>query len=500
MMSRHVYFLFVVLLLGGALVLPTMATATAAPVPQAGGLAAESGLQRPEAGGTVTYCSEPNVGIPDGNSTGISNNITITESGTIVDVNVIMSITHPWVGDLRVRLSDGPNTRTLFNQPDGAIATCEGDNIDDNVADDEAPPNRTFQDHCSDTGSAYTPGATYRAGNPPSNSLLEVYDGTNINGTWTLTVSDLATDDTGTFNEWCLQFEVSGPTPTNTPTSEPPTNTPTAEPPTPTHTPTSEPPTNTPTPVPPTNTPTSEPPTNTATSVPPTFTPTPVPPTFTPTVTRTSVPPTATHTPQVPPTITPTRTPPPPASVTATPTEPPPPTNTPTATATPTPQVPPTVTPTATITPTPDPDTKYTYLASGLRGAIAGNCQSVEDETAFPNNSIGAARQSRPLCTGLPFRGKHNIADDREDIYRLDITEASAGTVTINLNVPDINLSLRLYRDENNQAVEIGASTNPNTEDESITINLEAGTYFVRVYRPDNNISAQEYVITTTLP
>lgn len=138
------------------------------------------------------------------------------------------------------------------------------------------------------------------------------------------------------------------------------------------------------------------------------------------------------------------------------------------------------------------------YLSLANRNTIAGNCQSVEDETAFPNNSIGAARQSRPLCTGLPFRGKHNIADDREDIYRLEMT--GSGSVTINLNVPDINLSLRLYRDENNQAVEIAASTNPNTEDESITINLDAGTYFVRVYRPDNNISEQEYVITTTLP
>lgn len=140
------------------------------------------------------------------------------------------------------------------------------------------------------------------------------------------------------------------------------------------------------------------------------------------------------------------------------------------------------------------------YLSLANRNAIAGNCQSVEDESAFPNNSIGAARESRPLCTTLPFRGKHNIASDREDIYRLDITEETAGPVTITLNVPDINLSLRLYRDENNQAVEIGASTNPNTEDEVITSNLDPGTYFVRVYRPDPNISEQEYVITTTLP
>lgn len=218
-------------------------------------------------------------------------------------------------------------------------------------------------------------------------------------------------------------------------------------------------------------------------------------PTPTPTVTHTPTPtrtPTATRTP------TPSRTPtavPPSVTITATPTEPPLPTETPTATPTHTPDVPPTVTSTPTVTRTPNPDTRFMYLSSGLRGAVAGNCQRVEDETLFPNNTIGEARTTRPLCRGVPFTGKHNTADNREDIFRLDVAEGEGGVYRFVLDVPDINLSLRLYDTNVN---ELNVSTNPNTEDEQFEETLTPGSYFVRVYRADENISEQPYTLTIT--
>lgn len=216
--------------------------------------------------------------------------------------------------------------------------------------------------------------------------------------------------------------------------------------------------------------------------------PTPTPtPTFTPT-------PTATFTPS--PTFTPTPVPPS-ATPTASPTEPPLPTETPTPTATNTPVVPPTVTPTATVTRTPDPNTRYLYLSSALRGALAGNCQSAEDETLFPNNTISEARATRPICTNQPFQGRHNTPDNREDIFRLDVSDTQAGLHRFTLDVPDLNLSLRLY---NNTTTEIAASANPDTQDEAFELNLAPGIYFVRVYRADEAISETPYVLTITEP
>lgn len=180
---------------------------------------------------------------------------------------------------------------------------------------------------------------------------------------------------------------------------------------------------------------------------------------------------------------------------TATPTEPPLPTATATATPTSTPAVPPTATATPTVTSTPNPDTRHTYLSLAVVRAVAGNCQTVEDEGLFPNNTIGEARDGRPLCNGEAFQGKHDLVNDREDIYRLDIGDAEAGSYRFDLDVPDINLSLRLY---NAEVEELAVSTNPDSEDESFEVNLPPGGYFVRIYRADEQPSESPYILTIT--
>jgi hypothetical protein len=124
-------------------------------------------------------------------------------------------------------------------------------------------------------------------------------------------------------------------------------------------------------------------------------------------------------------------------------------------------------------------------------------CQTIENETFYPNGDTNAAEANPPICKGQDFQGTHNVANDPEDIYLLEIGETESGAITIDLDVPDINLNLYLY-DFN--LVELARSTNSGTQDESINATLEPGQYFVRVYRSDTNISQQEYVITTTLP
>jgi subtilisin-like proprotein convertase family protein len=460
----------------------------------------------------VTYCSTFSpLTIPDGSGTGITGTLTIPAAATILDANVRLSVTHSWIGDLTFRLSNGTTSTIIVDRPGftGTGFGCSGNNIDDSFVDDEGT-NGTWESSCSadPANPAYPAGSRLIGGNIPvtgNPTLMTAYDGGSTAGTWTLNVSDSATPDTGTLNQFCLEFEVptgATATPTNTPV--PPTNTPTntAVPPTNTPTNTAVPPTNTPTntAVPPTNTPTNTPvpPTNTPTNtaVPPTNTPTntPVPPTNTPT--NTAVPPTNTPTnTAVPPTNTPTGTAvPPTVTATATPTKPVPPTRTPTPTATNTPEVPPTVTPTPT---TPPPGTQYVYMPLIFNRVAALNCQSVESEVGNPNNNANEAEQSQPLCQGQPFRGKHNLAEDREDNYLLVVEGEEAEELTITLDVPDINLNLYLY---NANLTEVARSVNAGTEDEGFTVTLEPGNYIVRVYRTDSNTSEQDYVLTVTSP
>lgn len=489
-MPRYAYLVFVVLLFGGGVLLPaiTNASATEQPTIPIAALA-QSDIN---GGQSVTYCSDPvNLSIPDNNTSGVNHSIVITQNNTIADVNVVLSITHSWVGDLRVRLTHGSPQITLLNDVVSTNGTnCDGNNINDNVVDDEATD--AFENSCSDDPDpAYPPGNAYRGGDPPSNTLLAGYDGTNASGNWILNVSDLRSGDTGVLNLWCLEFTFEDPTPTPTNTTVPPTNTPTRTPTrTATVTSTSVPPTQTPT-----HTATATPtrtPTHTATAT-RTATPTrTVTPTRTATATRTPTN-TPTTTP-LPPTFTPTRTPTIPPKATSTPTKVPLPTNTPTPTATATPEVPPTVTPTPTP---PPPGTQFTYASLIFTRFAALNCQSAEDESVNPNNSVNDAQISPPLCNGQPFRGKHNIVDDREDIYQIEVRGSGNTPVTVDLDVPNINLNLYLYSSD---ITEIDASTNSGTQDERISATLAPGTYYLRIYRPDANISQEDYVITTNLP
>ena len=91
--------------------------------------------------------SAPNADIPDDNSTGVIDTITITESGVLTDLNVYLDIHHPWVGDLIVTLEHMETgvSVELVNRPEAMTTThalavpgdCDGDDIH-NTLDDQA--------------------------------------------------------------------------------------------------------------------------------------------------------------------------------------------------------------------------------------------------------------------------------------------------------------------------------------------------------------------------
>ncbi len=113
----------------------------------------------------------PGVAIPDNNATGISNNLIVSGSGGTVtsNFNLDLEITHTWRGDLIVTLNSPGGTAVILHNRGGTSA----DNIIGN----------------------------YPLTLTPVQSLSSLI-GESLDGTWTLTVSDNAGQDTGTLVSW----------------------------------------------------------------------------------------------------------------------------------------------------------------------------------------------------------------------------------------------------------------------------------------------------------
>ena len=130
--------------------------------------------------------------IPDGVSTGTTSTLSVPDAGTIKDVNVrIGSLTHTWVGDLRIDLtSPGGTTVNLVNRPGGI--NNGGDNLTNTVFDDEA---------AVAIGSGGT-SAPYSGSFRPQSDQLSRLDNESQQGTWTLKLVDFLTPDPGTLQSW----------------------------------------------------------------------------------------------------------------------------------------------------------------------------------------------------------------------------------------------------------------------------------------------------------
>jgi subtilisin-like proprotein convertase family protein len=165
------------------------------------------------------YCSSGSFAIVDNGST--SNAITVSDARSIQDLNVSLNVAHTYVGDLIFTLVHNGATVALIDRPGvpGSTYGCSGDNIVATLDDEASQP---VESQCA-SGTPTINGA-FRP-----NALLSGFDGLAIDGTWTLNVTDAASGDTGTVNQWCLIPVLGGALPTSTPTStaQPPTRTPT---------------------------------------------------------------------------------------------------------------------------------------------------------------------------------------------------------------------------------------------------------------------------------
>jgi subtilisin-like proprotein convertase family protein len=174
------------------------------------------------AGITINDDDDPACAVP-GTATPYPSNITVESGlGAISDVNVTVSgLTHTAPDDVGLLLVSPTGESTLLMTDSGGLIPVSG--ID--LTFDDAASGVLPDDNDQLTSGTYLPsrGPTtwgcfapepFPADAPagPYNSSLEVFNGTNPNGTWELYVIDDASGDAGSLTGWSLDISTTLPT------------------------------------------------------------------------------------------------------------------------------------------------------------------------------------------------------------------------------------------------------------------------------------------------
>lgn len=146
----------------------------------------------------IVLCRDTAADIPDNDSTGITDTLSVTDSRTLSDLDVIVVADHTWIGDLVFVLEhQDTNTQvTLIDRPGvtGGGFGCRGDNVDATLDDAAANPVETACASATPTiDGTFLP-----------QQALQAFVNEQVTGTWTLTLSDNASQDTGRLVRWCL--------------------------------------------------------------------------------------------------------------------------------------------------------------------------------------------------------------------------------------------------------------------------------------------------------
>jgi len=166
---------------------------------------------------TILYCDNLDgpINIPDDDPSGIIDNISISDQRLISSINLYVNISHSWVGDLVVSLTNQNTgeTVTAINRPGvpNSELGCWAGNIITILSDKAAQP---VDNQCA-------PYAPAISGIYQPEELLSAFSGIHINGIWSLNVSDRYPTDTGRLNHWCLGVTLSDAPPPPKPTPTP---------------------------------------------------------------------------------------------------------------------------------------------------------------------------------------------------------------------------------------------------------------------------------------
>jgi subtilisin-like proprotein convertase family protein len=133
--------------------------------------------------------SGPAVPIPDNNSTGATASIVVSDVREVLDVNVLVNVSHLNVSDLELYLIAPDATQIPLALRRG----FGGDNFTNTLFDDGA-------------ATAISAGAAPFTGSFRPESPLAALNGILSNGTWSLKARDRAAGTTGTISSWQLQL------------------------------------------------------------------------------------------------------------------------------------------------------------------------------------------------------------------------------------------------------------------------------------------------------
>lgn len=164
------------------------------------------------AGNPTTYAATVNQGIPDAAPDNpLVHTINVPDSFVIGDLDLELQITHTWVGDLTVDVEHGGVQVRIIDRPGlpdiDANFGCSSNDYD--VVLDDGGMGGAIEDLCLGTNDTLPP-------SPPSytpNNPLSDFDGLNAAGSWTITVTDMASPDPGTLVQWGLIIDAAGPDP-----------------------------------------------------------------------------------------------------------------------------------------------------------------------------------------------------------------------------------------------------------------------------------------------
>lgn len=115
--------------------------------------------------GSKRYENKTPAAIPDMDENGVTSEIEVPDSLLAKSVTLELSVTHTWVGDLRIVLKHGGAEAVVWDKTGGSTRDI----------------NQTFR--------------------------LDAFTNADVSGTWTLNVADIAQEDTGTLNSWALVVE-----------------------------------------------------------------------------------------------------------------------------------------------------------------------------------------------------------------------------------------------------------------------------------------------------
>ena len=153
---------------------------------------------------TTTTCSTPAVAIPDNDLLGFNDTLVVALGGTITDIDIILDVTHTFVGDLIANVqNDSTATNVTIMDRPGFTGTgfgCGGDDI--NTTTDDAAV-IAIEGVCDNAI------PTIASGPFSPNNSQSTFNTENSAGNWTLNISDNAAADTGVLNEWCVVATVS---------------------------------------------------------------------------------------------------------------------------------------------------------------------------------------------------------------------------------------------------------------------------------------------------